>query len=75
MLKLLIFYLILLGAGIKRLSNLKNLEILDLYDNMLGNNILSYLDGFTSLKSLHLQNCGLKGSVNMLGRFYFNLFF
>ncbi|XWS17066.1 hypothetical protein CRYUN_Cryun33cG0036000 [Craigia yunnanensis] len=52
--------------GIKRLSKLSNLEILDLHGNMLGNNILSHLNGFTSLKSLRLQNCGLKGSVDML---------
>ena len=64
-----------MGTGIKRLSKLNNLEILDIHGNMLGNNILSHLDGFTSLKSLRLQNCGLKGSVNMIGRFAFKFFF
>ncbi|XWS17069.1 hypothetical protein CRYUN_Cryun33cG0036300 [Craigia yunnanensis] len=54
------------NEGIKRLSKLSNLEILDLQGNMLGNNILSHLNGFTSLKSLRLQNCGLKGSIDIL---------
>ncbi|XP_022754177.1 LRR receptor-like serine/threonine-protein kinase GSO2 [Durio zibethinus] len=51
--------------GMKRLSKLNKLETLDLYGNVLGNNILSHLDDFTSLKSLRLQNCGLKGTVNL----------
>ncbi|KAK8501317.1 hypothetical protein V6N12_008335 [Hibiscus sabdariffa] len=51
--------------GIKMLSKLKNLETLDLSSNSLGNNILSQLAGFTSLKSLRLQDCGLKGSIDM----------
>ena len=63
-----------MGTGIKRLSKLSNLEILDLGGNMLGNNILSHLDSFTFLKSLRLQNCGLKGPVDMLGKFDFNFF-
>ncbi|KAK8644828.1 hypothetical protein V6N13_118694 [Hibiscus sabdariffa] len=52
-------------VSIKMLSKLKNLETLDLSSNSLGNNILSQLAGFTSLKSLRLQDCGLKGSIDM----------
>ncbi|TYG66138.1 hypothetical protein ES288_D06G243400v1 [Gossypium darwinii] len=51
--------------GIKILSKLNNLESLDLSFNNLGNNILQQLNGFTSLKSLRLQNCGLKRIVDM----------
>ncbi|MBA0839885.1 hypothetical protein Goarm_005577, partial [Gossypium armourianum] len=53
------------NEGIKILSKLNNLESLDLSFNNLGNNILQQLNGFTSLKSLRLQNCGLKGIVDM----------
>ncbi|XP_022755219.1 receptor-like protein 12 isoform X2 [Durio zibethinus] len=52
--------------GMKRLSKLNKLKTLDLHDNVLGNNILSHLDDFTSLKSLLLQNCGIKGMVDLL---------
>lgn len=49
------------------LSKLNQLETLDLSNHYdLGNNVLSLLDGFASLKSLRLQDCGLKGTVNML---------
>ncbi|XP_021275666.1 LRR receptor-like serine/threonine-protein kinase GSO2, partial [Herrania umbratica] len=48
------------------LSKLKNLETLDLRGNILGNDILSHLNGFTSLKSLRLQECGLQGTIPML---------
>ncbi|KAK6228618.1 hypothetical protein SCA6_000958 [Theobroma cacao] len=51
--------------GIKELSKLNNLETLDLNGNKLGNDILSYLGGITSLKSLYLIRCGLKGIVDM----------
>ncbi|KAB2079034.1 hypothetical protein ES319_A06G203900v1 [Gossypium barbadense] len=47
------------------LSKLKNLETLDLSDNSLGNNILSQLDSFASLKSLRLEYCGLKGTLDI----------
>ncbi|KAK8350599.1 hypothetical protein V6Z12_A06G219000 [Gossypium hirsutum] len=47
------------------LPKLNNLETLDLSRNHLGNNILSQLDGFTSLKSLGLKHCGLKGTLNI----------
>ncbi|XVF34538.1 hypothetical protein REPUB_Repub18cG0067600 [Reevesia pubescens] len=60
------FFYCYLRAGIKGLPKLNNLEALDLHGNILGNNILSHLDGFTSLKSLHLQNCGLKRTVDIL---------
>ncbi|KAK6236114.1 hypothetical protein SCA6_011451 [Theobroma cacao] len=52
--------------GINILSKLKNLETLDLRGNILGNDVLSHLNGFTSLKSLRLQECGLQGTVPML---------
>ncbi|XVE63629.1 hypothetical protein DITRI_Ditri07aG0035000 [Diplodiscus trichospermus] len=52
--------------GITRLSKLNNLKMLNLAGNKLGNNILSHLNGFISLRSLRLQNCGLKGDVDML---------
>ncbi|XVF47989.1 hypothetical protein PTKIN_Ptkin03bG0154500 [Pterospermum kingtungense] len=52
--------------GIKRLSKLSKMETLDLRGNILGNNILPHLHDFTSLKSLRLQYCGLKGTVDML---------
>ncbi|XVF71081.1 hypothetical protein PTKIN_Ptkin12aG0006200 [Pterospermum kingtungense] len=52
--------------GIKRLSKLSKLETLDLRGNKLENNILPHLHDFTSLKSLRLQNCGLKLTVDML---------
>ncbi|KAK6248307.1 hypothetical protein QUC31_019872 [Theobroma cacao] len=52
--------------GINILSKLKNLETLDLRGNILGNDVLSHLNGFTSLKSLRLQGCGLQGTVPML---------
>ncbi|XVE71581.1 hypothetical protein DITRI_Ditri10aG0162900 [Diplodiscus trichospermus] len=52
--------------GIKRLLKLNKMEFLDLRGNILGNNILSYLRDFTSLKSLCLENCGLKGTIDML---------
>ncbi|TYI24298.1 hypothetical protein ES332_A06G224600v1 [Gossypium tomentosum] len=51
--------------GIEMLPKLNNLETLDLSRNHLGNNILSQLDGFTSLKSLGLKHCGLKGTLNI----------
>ncbi|KAK5826824.1 hypothetical protein PVK06_021756 [Gossypium arboreum] len=53
--------------GIEMLSKLNNLETLDLSGNRLGNNILSQLHGFASLKSLHLEDCGLKGTVDIQG--------
>ncbi|KAK8294064.1 hypothetical protein V6Z11_D06G230100 [Gossypium hirsutum] len=53
--------------GIEMLSKLNNLETLDLSDNRLGNNILSQLDGFASLKSLRLKDCGLKGTLDIQG--------
>lgn len=54
------------------LTKLSQLETLDLshhYD--LGNNVLSLLDGFASLKSLRLEDRGLKGIFNMIGTFPF----
>ncbi|KAL4340836.1 hypothetical protein GQ457_08G000280 [Hibiscus cannabinus] len=62
------WYLTLLNPtnGIKMLSKLNNLETLNLSFNNLGNNILSQLYDFTSLKSLNLQGCGLEGTINLL---------
>ncbi|KAL1064907.1 hypothetical protein V6Z11_D13G244700 [Gossypium hirsutum] len=55
------------NQGIKKLSKLNKLEILDFSDNKLsGNNILSHLTQFTSLKTLFLKNCGLQGSIDIL---------
>ncbi|XP_052488931.1 receptor-like protein 45 isoform X3 [Gossypium raimondii] len=51
--------------GIEMLSKLNNLETLDLSFNHLGNKILSQLDGFASLKSLCLKDCGLKGTLDI----------
>ncbi|TYH68280.1 hypothetical protein ES332_D06G247100v1 [Gossypium tomentosum] len=51
--------------GIEMLSKLNNLETLDLSGNRLGNNILSQLDGFASLKSLRLEYCGLEGTLDI----------
>ncbi|KAE8716811.1 hypothetical protein F3Y22_tig00110109pilonHSYRG00212 [Hibiscus syriacus] len=56
--------------GIKMLSRLNNLETLILSRNSLSNNILSQLHGFTSLKSLNLQLCGLEGTVDLLAYDY-----
>ncbi|KAL1096560.1 hypothetical protein V6Z11_D06G230600 [Gossypium hirsutum] len=53
--------------GIEMLSKLNNLETLDLSGNRLGNNILSQLDGFASLKSLRLEYCGLEGTLDIQG--------
>ncbi|EOY31252.1 Serine-threonine protein kinase [Theobroma cacao] len=53
--------------GINKLSKLNNLEILNLHGNELGNDILSRLNGFTSLKTLRLQNCALEETIHMLG--------
>ncbi|KAL4340078.1 hypothetical protein GQ457_08G000270 [Hibiscus cannabinus] len=52
--------------GIKMLSKLNNLEILNLSNIPLGNNIMSQLHDFTSLKSLSLQNCELGGAVDLM---------
>ncbi|MFQ6658383.1 hypothetical protein Gotur_027672 [Gossypium turneri] len=57
--------------GIEMLSKLNNLETLDLSSNRLGNKILSQLDGFVSLKSLRLEDCGLKGTLDIQGMFPF----
>ncbi|KAB2050090.1 hypothetical protein ES319_A13G222200v1 [Gossypium barbadense] len=47
-------------------SFMNKLEILDLSHNtLLGNNILSYLVEFTSLKTLLLNTCGLQGSIDI----------
>ncbi|TYH93273.1 hypothetical protein ES332_A13G242500v1 [Gossypium tomentosum] len=55
------------NQGIKKLSKLNKLEILDLSNNiLLGNNILLHLAEFTSLKILFLKNCGLEGSIDIL---------
>ncbi|PPS09267.1 hypothetical protein GOBAR_AA11397 [Gossypium barbadense] len=51
--------------GIEMLLKLNNLESLDLSSNRLGNNILSQLNDFASLKSLHLVYCGLKGTLDI----------
>ncbi|TYH68274.1 hypothetical protein ES332_D06G246900v1 [Gossypium tomentosum] len=51
--------------GIEMLSKLNNLETLDLSFNRLGNNILSQLDGFASLKSLRLEYCELKRTLDI----------
>ncbi|XP_052885734.1 receptor-like protein 14 isoform X1 [Gossypium arboreum] len=64
-------FLILLLIDIEMLSKLKNLETLDLSGNSLRNNILSQLDGFASLKSLRLEYCGLKGTLDIQGMFPF----
>ncbi|KAK6236113.1 hypothetical protein SCA6_011450, partial [Theobroma cacao] len=52
--------------GINKLSKLNNLEILNLHGNELGNDILSRLNGFTSLKTLRLQNCALEETIHMI---------
>ncbi|MFQ6644329.1 hypothetical protein Gotur_017769 [Gossypium turneri] len=57
--------------GIEMLSKLNNLETLDLSGNRLGNKILSQLNGFASLKSLSLEECGLKGTLDIQGMFPF----
>ncbi|KAH1055124.1 hypothetical protein J1N35_033189 [Gossypium stocksii] len=57
--------------GIEILSKLNYLETLDLSGNRLGHKILSQLDGFASLKSLRLEDCGLKGTLDILGKFPF----
>ncbi|KAK8500149.1 hypothetical protein V6N12_002259 [Hibiscus sabdariffa] len=52
--------------GIKMLSKLNNLEILNLSNIPFGNNIMWQLQDFTSLKSLNLQNCGIEGVVDLM---------
>ncbi|WRX34154.1 Leucine-rich repeat - like 10 [Theobroma cacao] len=54
------------SRGINKLSKLNNLEILNLHGNELGNDILSRLNGFTSLKTLRLQNCALEETIHMI---------
>ncbi|KAK8520458.1 hypothetical protein V6N12_004396 [Hibiscus sabdariffa] len=54
------------NQGIKRTSKPNKLETLDLSGNILGNTILSHLGGFTSLKTLYLESCELKGTLDIL---------
>jgi len=51
-----------LDQGLKILSRLGNLEVLDLSSNLFNDNILSSLSGLSSLKYLNLADNRLKGS-------------
>ncbi|KHG19527.1 protein strubbelig-receptor family 6 [Gossypium arboreum] len=42
-----------------------NLEVLDLYGNLLNNNDLTYLKGLSSLKSLRIGGNQLEGSIDI----------
>ncbi|GKV06531.1 hypothetical protein SLEP1_g18416 [Rubroshorea leprosula] len=55
------------AADLENLSRLNHLEFLDLSSNMDLNNILSYLSSLSSLKTLILWNCGLKGTLSAKG--------
>ncbi|GLT90604.1 hypothetical protein SLE2022_085270 [Rubroshorea leprosula] len=53
------------GADFEKLSRFRHLEFLDLSDNKdLNNSILSYLNSFSSLKTLILSNCRLNGTLS-----------
>ncbi|KAM7262673.1 hypothetical protein ACFE04_000356 [Oxalis oulophora] len=51
-------------GGVERQLTLPNLEFLDLSHNSLGNDIVTLLNGLTSLKHLYLSHNKLNGSVN-----------
>ncbi|KAJ9163026.1 hypothetical protein P3X46_022748 [Hevea brasiliensis] len=53
------------NEGFERLWSLGNLESLDLSFNKFNNSILPSLSGFSSLKSLTLDNNRLKGKINI----------
>ncbi|CAK7345762.1 unnamed protein product [Dovyalis caffra] len=55
------------NEGFQKLWKLDNLEILDLGGNNFNNTstLISSLSGLLSLKSLYLNNVGLKGSINI----------
>lgn len=57
--------------GFERLWNLDNLESLDLSMNKFINTILPSLSGFSSLKSLNLDDNRLKGIIDIQGEFHF----
>ncbi|KAJ0089965.1 hypothetical protein Patl1_14703 [Pistacia atlantica] len=48
-------------------KGLSNLELIDLSGNKLNNSILSSLGGFSSLKSLYLEDIGLNGTIDLEG--------
>ncbi|TYI06600.1 hypothetical protein ES332_A10G169500v1 [Gossypium tomentosum] len=52
---------------IKLLSRLNSLEILDLSRTNMTNNFLSYLGGFSSLRTLCLQGNNLQGTLHLQG--------
>ncbi|KAJ4845010.1 hypothetical protein Tsubulata_045508 [Turnera subulata] len=57
------------NEGFERLSNLGNLEVLDLSFNSFDNSILASLGSLSSLKSLYLSYNKLEGSINIGGEF------
>ncbi|KAJ0091310.1 hypothetical protein Patl1_14630 [Pistacia atlantica] len=55
------------NEGFERLSRLSNLKELNLRVNNFNNNILSSLDGLSSLKYLYLDDNRFKGAINIEG--------
>ncbi|GLU08956.1 hypothetical protein SLE2022_258370 [Rubroshorea leprosula] len=51
----------------EKLSRLRNLEFLDISDNDLPNNTLSYLGNLSSLKTLIISYYGLRGTISIQG--------
>ncbi|KAG8485238.1 hypothetical protein CXB51_021270 [Gossypium anomalum] len=51
----------------EKVQPIMNLEVLDLYGNLLNNNDLTYLKGLSSLKSLNIGGNQLKGSIDIRG--------
>jgi hypothetical protein len=60
---LFIFYI---GGGYE-LQKVSNLEYIDLGVNRFDNNILLFMEGFSSLKSLYLDYNRLEGLINLKG--------
>ena len=58
-----IFYI---GGGYE-LQKVSNLEYIDLGVNRFDNNILLFMEGFSSLKSLYLDYNRLEGLINLKG--------
>jgi len=50
-------------AGFEKLSELANLEKLDLSTNAFNVSILETIGSLTSLKTLYIWNCGMRGRI------------
>jgi hypothetical protein len=59
--------LFFLYIGGYELQRLRNLDYLNLRSNSFDNSILSYVEGFPSLKSLYLDYNRLEGLIDLKG--------